>query len=258
MYPSDLSDQQWAKLEPLLCQRIVGKHAGGRPRRYPLRRVVDAVLYVVRTGCQWRQLPKDFPPWKSVYEEFRRWRRTGLWVRIGRALRKELRQKLGRSEQPTAAIIDSQSVKTALKGDDRGYDAGKKIKGRKRHIAVDTEGLLLAVVIHSAGIQDRVGARALLLQLAALFCTIRTIFADSAYTGTLVEWVRALFGWTLTIVKRTEAHRFVVLPKRWVVERTFAWLGWSRRLSKDYEVRPDTAEAMIHIAAAHLMLRRLA
>jgi putative transposase len=229
MYPSDLSDQQWAKLEPLLCQRIVGKHAGGRPRRYPLRRVVDAVLYVVRTGCQWRQLPKDFPPWKSVYEEFRRWRRTGLWVRIGRALRKELRQKLGRSEQPTAAIIDSQSVKTALKGDDRGYDAGKKIKGRKRHIAVDTEGLLLAVVIHSAGIQDRVGARALLLQLAALFCTIRTIFADSAYTGTLVEWVRALFGWTLTIVKRTEAHRFVVLPKRWVVERTFAWLGWSRR-----------------------------
>ena len=122
MYPSDLSDQQWAKLEPLLCQRIVGKHAGGRPRRYPLRRVVDAVLYVVRTGCQWRQLPKDFPPWKSVYEEFRRWRRTGLWVRIGRALRKELRQKLGRSEQPTAAIIDSQSVKTALKGDDRGYD----------------------------------------------------------------------------------------------------------------------------------------
>ena len=258
MYPSDLSDKQWAKLEPLLCQRLAGKHAGGRPRLYPLRRVVDAVLYVVKTGCQWRQLPKDFPPWKSVYEEFRRWRRTGLWARISRALRNQLRQKLGRSAQPTAAIIDSQSVKTTLKGKGRGYDAGKKIKGRKRHIAVDTEGLLLAVVVHSAGIQDRVGARALLLRLAALFCTIRTIFADSAYTGTLVEWVRALFGWTLTIVKRTEAHRFVVLPKRWVVERTFAWLGWSRRLSKDYEVRPDTAEAMIHIAAAHLMLRRLA
>ncbi len=134
-------------------------------------------------------------------------------ARISRALRKELRQKLGRSEQPTVAIIDSQSVKRTLKGDGRGYDAGKKIKGRKRHIAVDTQGLLRAVGVHSAGIQDRVGAPVLLLQLAALCCTIRTIFADSAYTSTLVEWVRALFDWTLTIVKRTEAHRFVVFPK---------------------------------------------
>jgi len=258
MYATDLNDAQWAKLEPLLTARATGRHAGGRPRWYPLRRVVDAVLYVVKTGCQWRLLPRDFPPWKSVFETFRAWRRKGLWARMTRTLREELRQKLGRTAQPTAAIIDSQSVQTALKGGGRGYDAGKKTKGRKRHLAVDTQGLLLAGVVHSAGIQDRGGARALLLRLAGLFCTLRTVFADSGYTGTLVAWTRAMFGWTLTIVKRTEAHRFVVLPKRWIVERSFAWLGWSRRLSKDYELRPDTAETMVHIAAAHLMLRRLA
>jgi len=258
MYVTDLTDGQWEKLEPLLTARPSGRHAGGRPRLYPLRRVVNGLLYVVKTGGPWRLLPKDFPPWRSVFERYNTWRRKGLWASIVQTSREELRQKLGGSPHPTAALIDSQSVKTLLRGPRRGYDAGKKTKGRKRHLAVDTQGLLLAVRVHSAGIHDRAGARALLFRLAALFSTIRVVFADGGYTGALATWTHAMFRWTLSIVKQTEPHRFVVLPKRWVVERTFAWLGWSRRLSKGYELYPESAETMIHIAAAHLMRRRLA
>ncbi len=160
-----MTDAQWARLEPLLRQEGGLRHAGGRPRKHELRRVVDALLYVVKTGCQWRQLPANFPPWKAVHEQFRRWRDAGLWERVGQALREEGRRSAGRHAMPTVAIIDSQSAKTTGKGGRAGYDAGKKIKGRKRHIAVDTQGNLLTAVVHSAGVQDRVGARAVLMRL---------------------------------------------------------------------------------------------
>src|ERR1039458_214977 len=229
MYPSDLTDVQWAKLEPLLKPPRGPRHAGGRPRKYGLRGVVDALLYVVKTGCQWRQMPANFPPWQSVHQQFRAWRDDGTWERLGKTLREQ-----GRKAQ-------------------RGYDAGKKIKGRKRHIAVDTQGNLLAAIVHSAGIQDRVAARAVLMRL---FDTITTVFADGGYTGTLIEWAKEMFGYTVKIVKRSDQKSFQVLPKRWIVERTFAWLNCSRRLSKDYELRHTSAETMIHIAFAHQLLRR--
>jgi len=202
MYPTDLTDAQWEKLEPLLTARPPQRHPGGRPRKHELRRIVDALLYVVKTGCPWRSLPRDFPPWRSVYEQFRRWRDDGTWVRVQSALREELRQARGRKPVPTVALIDSQSVKTSSKGQ-RGYDAGKKVKGRKRHLATDSEGFPLALVVHSAGIQDRRGARTLLARLAARFRSIQTVFADGGYQGEKLQtWVKAMFGYRLEIVKR--------------------------------------------------------
>ena len=175
-----------------------------------------------------------------------------MWERIGKALREQGRQAKGRKAAPTVAIVDSQSAKTALKGG----DAGKKIKGRKRHIAVDTQGNLLAVIVHSAGIQDRVAARAVLLRLFCRFDSITKVFVDGGYTGKLIGWAQEMFGYNMEVVKRNETHKFWVLPKRWIVERTFAWLNWSRRLSIDYELLHTSAETIIHIAFAHLLLRR--
>src|ERR1035441_2437314 len=254
MYPSDLTDVQWAKLEPLLKPPRGQRHAGGRPRKYELRGVVDALLYVVKTGCQWRQMPANFPPWQSVHQQFRAWRDDGTWERIGKTLREQGRKAQG----PHAKRGDYRfSVRqNGAKRGQRGYDAGKKIKGRKRHIAVDTQGNLLAAIVHSAGIQDRVAARAVLMRLFCRFDTITTVFADGGYTGTLIEWAKEMFGYTLKIVKRSDQKSFQVLPKRWIVERTFAWLNCSRRLSKDYELRHNSAETMIHIAFAHQLLRR--
>lgn len=236
MYPSDLTDGQWAKLGPLLLERPRGRHGGGRPRKYDLRRVTDAMLYIVKTGCQWRQLPVDFPPWKTVHEQFRCWRD---------------RRRMGADRQDAArAGAQSKGTKPhAQRGDNRfsnrqdgpkrgqrGYDAGKKIKAAKRHIAVDTQGNLLAVVVHSAGIQDRVEARAVLIRLFGRFQGITRIFADGGYTGTLIDWAEKMFDFTVEIVKRSDQKGFHVLHKRWIVERSFAWLNWSRRLSKDYEL----------------------
>jgi putative transposase len=221
--------------------------------------LVNAIFYLVRTGCQWRNLPKDFAPWRTVYHYFRCWKHNGLWHQIHTHLREHLRSVSGRKPQPSAAIIDSQSVKSTEASDERGYDAGKKINGRKRHILVDTIGLVLLVMVLPANIQDRDGAKQL---LAAFFSQktrrrVKHIWADGGYTGTLLERARKLWRCTVEIVKRSELHTFKVLPRRWVVERTFGWLGRYRRLSRDYERQATTGETIVYLAMIRLMLARL-
>ena len=253
-YPSDLTDEQWQLIRPLLPKRA----KRGRP---PVNRrdVIDAVLYLVRTGCQWRQLPLDFPRWKTVYTVFWRWRKAGVWERIHHALRGRVRRSVGKLSQPTTAIIDSQSIRTAEGGEERGYDAGKKITGRKRHLAVDTLGLVWAVVVHGAYWQDHDGAVFVLQKLKA-FGRLRVVFADSAYgRNDLPSWVKQTFGWLLqTVLRPVEAKGFIILPKRWIVERTFAWLVRFRRNSKDYERTTESSETMIYLSMISLMSRRLA
>jgi putative transposase len=254
-YPTNLSDAQWQRIEPMLPppSRV------GAPRRVERRNAVDAMLYIVRTGCQWRMLPADFPNWRTVYGLFWEWRNSGLWDRIHDALRDCVRRRAGRRTSPRVAAIDSQSVKTTEAGGERGYDAAKKINGRKRHIVVDTLGLLLGVVVHAAGLPDHDGACFALARMDGLFRRLRVIWADSAYArNDLPTWVRETFGWAIRIVLRPAgAKGWVTLPKRWIVERTFAWIGRCRRHSKDYERTTESSEAMIKIAMIHLMLRRL-
>lgn len=259
VYPSSCNDEQWALLEPLLPAPGNTGGKGGRSEKHPRRLVLDAIFYLVRGGIAWRALPTDFPPPTTVYDIFRRWTKAGVWQQITDMLRDRIRVRAGRAPIPTAAIIDSQSVRAAdtVPAASRGWDNGKKVGGRKRHIATDTMGLLLAVVVTAASTQDRDGAVPLLAKLRERFSTITLTWADSGYTGRLVHWARQVLTIAVTIVKRTEPG-FVVLPRRWVVERTLAWISKHRRCVRDYETRPDHHEAMVYIATIMTMSRRLA
>lgn len=256
LYPCDLLDAQADVLQPLLPKPA---RRGRKPT--PWRRVLNAIFYVLRTGCTWRYLPKQYPPWSTVYGWYRRWQRCGVWQQIHDELRAQLRVREGKDRPPTAGIVDSQSVKVADQAGVRGYDAGKKVSGRKRHVLVDTLGLVLLVCVTAGNVQDRDGARTLLAELAGRFSRLVKIWADSGYAGKLVEWVwmlRTRRKIRLEIVPRLGGNRFVVLPKRWIVERTWAWLMKWRRLRSDYEQRLDHSEALIYIAMIAVMSRRLA
>jgi putative transposase len=258
-YPSDLTDDQWHILQPLIAKPKLG----GRPIIHSRRMILNAIYYVNRSGCQWSMLPKDFPPKSTVFDYFSAWRKSGLWEKLNESLRVKVRVAEGRKPSPTAAILDSQSVKGAEQGGDTvGYDAGKKIGGRKRHLLVDTLGMILGVKVTPASVQDREGAVLLLASLYLLFGRLQVIWADGGYAGALVAWVKGLrpFGKLhLDIVRRSDdAKGFQLVKKRWIVERTFRWLYKSRRLSRDYEQRPDHSESHIYVCMSRLMLKRLA
>lgn len=260
-YQSDLKDQEWKWLKKFLpAPSTVGSR--GRPQEWPIREIINALMYVLRSGIQWRMMPHDLPPWPTVYYHYRRWRQNGLWGKINRLLREQIRQDAGRETTPSAGIVDAQSVKTTLVKGTRGFDMGKKVNGRKRHIVVDTMGLLLTVLVTPADVQDKPGGKRLLTQLQQQLDLprLKLLWADGGYRGQpFVDWVKAKFGWIWQVVKRNDDKKgFHVLPRRWVVERTFGWLNNYRRLSKDYEELPATSESLIYMAMSHIMLRRLA
>jgi transposase len=255
-YASDTTDAEWALIAPHLPppRRL------GRPRTTELRSVVDALLYILATGCQWRLLPRDFPPYSTVQRFFYRWRDDGIWQRVNHDLMMRAREAEGREASPSAGVIDSQSVKTTEAGGPRGFDAGKKIKGRKRHILTDTTGLMVAAMVHEASIQDRDGAVPLLASIRSCLPWLRHVFADGAYAGAKLEAALSVLGrWTIEIVKRSDAAKgFELLPRRWVVERTLAWLNRNRRLAKDFEASIASATAWLMLASVKLLMRRLA
>ena len=252
-YNTDLTDRQWTIVE----LELPPEPGGGRERTVDLREIIDAILYRLRTGCSWEMLPHDFPPKSTVYEYYARWRNDGTWERLHNALRVAVRKQHGREATASAAIVDSQSAKTTETRGVRGDDAGKKVKGRKRHLLVDTSGLLIAVVITAASVQDRDGAR-LVFAEARGEKRLEKIWADGGYQGQLVDLTQREFGWNLEIVKRSDDVRgFKVLPHRWIVERTFGWLGRYRLFCREHEATIASSRADIHVAMSHVMLRRL-
>ncbi len=248
-YQTNLSDSQWQYISKFLDTK--------RSRKYELREIVNGILYMVKSGCQWRMLPGDFAPWKLVYYYFDKWKKNEIFELIHTCLVEQTRLKQGKKEQPTVGIIDAQSVKSTLvSSESKGFDAGKRIKGIKRHLIVDTLGMVLAVVIQGASVQDRDGAMDVIGKLIESWNSIIKIFADNGYRGALIEKVKTKFKIGFEVIKRSELHTFKVLPKRWIVERTFAWIDTNRRNSKNYERLNNTSVAMVHLSAIRIMLNR--
>lgn len=260
-YDTSLTDGEWAVIEPLLPVR--DPRRGGRPLKYDRRLILDTILYVLRTGCAWRHVPHDLAPWDAAYRWFAAWTADGTWRRVHDVLRDRVRERDGRDRQPTAAVLDSQSANSAEGGEAIGFDAGKRVRGRKRHLLVDTGGLLLHRVVHSAGVQDRAGARQVLTGIGALFPLLGLVWVDGGYANRvdagLIDWAARTQKLELVVVPRNaDVRGFQVLPRRWVVERTFGWLTRCRRLARDYERKTAHAEAMIDVAMIRLMAARLA